>query len=163
MDTAVTRKRLEEMLSGLDRSIAVLKGESPATRALYGLDDDRPRDERRQDRPRHGVKRSGRNQDERSPLESRVQRPQEHLVKPSARMCRRVGRKWQLTWQNRSVLVEDSVGMLHLAVLIANPARARHELGFDPICSDIETIVRTAWAWHRRAHPGRQQHAGGIR
>ena len=30
MDTAVTRKRLEEMLDGLDRSIAVLKGESPA-------------------------------------------------------------------------------------------------------------------------------------
>ena len=30
MDTEVTRKRLEEMLDGLDRSIAVLKGESPA-------------------------------------------------------------------------------------------------------------------------------------
>jgi DnaK suppressor protein len=30
VDTAVTRKRLEEMLDGLDRSIAVLKGESPA-------------------------------------------------------------------------------------------------------------------------------------
>jgi len=30
VDTAVTRKRLEEMLHGLDRSIAVLKGESPA-------------------------------------------------------------------------------------------------------------------------------------
>ena len=30
MDAAVTRKRLEEMLDGLDRSIAVLKGENPA-------------------------------------------------------------------------------------------------------------------------------------
>lgn len=30
MDTAVTRKRLEEMLDGLNRSIAVLKGESPS-------------------------------------------------------------------------------------------------------------------------------------
>jgi hypothetical protein len=30
VDTAVTRKRLEGMLTGLDRSIAVLKGESPA-------------------------------------------------------------------------------------------------------------------------------------
>jgi DnaK suppressor protein len=30
VDTAVTRKRLEKMLDGLDRSIAVLKGESPA-------------------------------------------------------------------------------------------------------------------------------------
>src|SRR5580704_3959014 len=35
--------------------------------------------------------------------------------------CRRVGRKWRLTWQDRSVLVEDSIGMTHLAVLIANP------------------------------------------
>ena len=41
------------------------------------------------------------------------------------------------------------------AVLIADPARARHELGFDPVRSDLETIVRTAWAWHRRAHPRR--------
>ncbi|HLI38446.1 MAG TPA: TraR/DksA C4-type zinc finger protein [Streptosporangiaceae bacterium] len=29
MDTAIARKRLEEMLGGIDRSIAVLKGESP--------------------------------------------------------------------------------------------------------------------------------------
>jgi hypothetical protein len=35
--------------------------------------------------------------------------------------CRRVGRKWRLTWQDRSVLVEDSIGMAHLAVLVANP------------------------------------------
>ncbi|HEY2277796.1 MAG TPA: TraR/DksA family transcriptional regulator [Streptosporangiaceae bacterium] len=30
MDTAVSRRRLEEMLDGLDRSISVLRGESPA-------------------------------------------------------------------------------------------------------------------------------------
>jgi UDP-arabinose 4-epimerase len=41
------------------------------------------------------------------------------------------------------------------AVLIANPERARHELGFDPARSDLETIVKTAWAWHRRVHPRR--------
>jgi hypothetical protein len=35
--------------------------------------------------------------------------------------CNRVGRKWRLALQNRSVLVADSIGMLHLAVLIANP------------------------------------------
>jgi hypothetical protein len=35
--------------------------------------------------------------------------------------CGRVGRKWRLTLGDRSVLVEDSIGMLHLAVLIANP------------------------------------------
>jgi hypothetical protein len=43
-----------------------------------------------------------------------------HQPQPVAQ-CARAGRKWQLAWQNRSVLVEDSVGMLHLAVLIANP------------------------------------------
>ena len=35
--------------------------------------------------------------------------------------CQRVGRKWRLTLRGRSVLVEDSIGMVHLAVLIANP------------------------------------------
>jgi hypothetical protein len=39
--------------------------------------------------------------------------------------CQRAGRKWRLTLGNRSVLVEDSIGMVHLAVLIANP---RHEI-----------------------------------
>ena len=35
--------------------------------------------------------------------------------------CQRAGRKWRVTLRNRSVLVEDSIGMAHLAVLIANP------------------------------------------
>ena len=35
--------------------------------------------------------------------------------------CHRAGRKWRLALRNRSVLVEDSIGMVHLAVLIANP------------------------------------------
>src|ERR1022692_3609658 len=35
--------------------------------------------------------------------------------------CDRVGRKWRLTVADRSALVEDSIGMLHIAVLIANP------------------------------------------
>jgi hypothetical protein len=35
--------------------------------------------------------------------------------------CERVGRKWRLTLRHRSVLVEDSIGLVHLAVLIANP------------------------------------------
>jgi hypothetical protein len=37
--------------------------------------------------------------------------------------CSRVGRKWRLTLRNHSVLVDDSVGMAHLAVLIGNPRR----------------------------------------
>jgi hypothetical protein len=35
--------------------------------------------------------------------------------------CSRVGRNWRLTLRNHSALVDDSVGMTHLAVLIANP------------------------------------------
>ena len=35
--------------------------------------------------------------------------------------CQRAGRKWRLTLGLRSALVEDSIGMVHLAVLIANP------------------------------------------
>jgi UDP-glucose 4-epimerase/UDP-arabinose 4-epimerase len=41
------------------------------------------------------------------------------------------------------------------ATLVADPTCARRELGFNPTRSDLETIVRTAWAWHRRAHPRR--------
>jgi len=37
--------------------------------------------------------------------------------------CHREGRRWRLTLDDRSVVVDDSVGMLHLAVLIANPRR----------------------------------------
>lgn len=41
------------------------------------------------------------------------------------------------------------------AVLVASAARARETLGFEPVRSDLTSIVRTAWAWHRRAHPRR--------
>lgn len=41
------------------------------------------------------------------------------------------------------------------AELVADVSRARRELGFDPAYSDLGGIVRTAWAWHRRAHPRR--------
>ena len=47
------------------------------------------------------------------------------------------------------------------AVLVADPSRAREELGFDPQHSDLDSIVRTAWAWHRRAHPRRNAPAAG--
>lgn len=35
--------------------------------------------------------------------------------------CRRHGRSWQVALGSRSVLVENCIGLLHLAVLIANP------------------------------------------
>ena len=39
------------------------------------------------------------------------------------------------------------------AKLVADPSKARAVLGFSPKRSDLSTIVETAWAWHRRAHP----------
>ena len=41
------------------------------------------------------------------------------------------------------------------AELIADASLGQSELGWSPHFSDLETIVRTAWAWHRRAHPTR--------
>ena len=41
------------------------------------------------------------------------------------------------------------------AELVADASLGRSELGWRPQLSDLETIVRTAWAWHRRAHPKR--------
>ncbi|MGW3247230.1 hypothetical protein [Streptomyces sp. NPDC001070] len=41
--------------------------------------------------------------------------------RPPTAFCTRLGRKWRIGFGERSVLVEHSVGMLHLVVLIANP------------------------------------------
>ena len=38
------------------------------------------------------------------------------------------------------------------AVLYAAPKKAQAELGWTPRFPDLESIVRTAWAWHQR-HP----------
>ncbi len=35
---------------------------------------------------------------------------------------------------------------------VADASKAARDLGWRPECSDLETIVRSAWAWHR-AHP----------
>jgi UDP-glucose 4-epimerase len=37
--------------------------------------------------------------------------------------------------------------------LVADPTAARQALKFSPVNSDLRTIIRTAWAWHRKAHP----------
>ena len=37
--------------------------------------------------------------------------------------------------------------------LVADPSAARATLNFRPAHSDLTTIIRTAWAWHRTAHP----------
>jgi UDP-glucose 4-epimerase len=37
--------------------------------------------------------------------------------------------------------------------LVADTTAARQMLKFNPAHSDLPTIVRTAWAWHKKAHP----------
>jgi len=39
--------------------------------------------------------------------------------------------------------------------LVADPSAARATLNFRPTHSDLATIIRTAWAWHKKAHRGR--------
>ena len=39
------------------------------------------------------------------------------------------------------------------AMLVANPGAARDVLKFEVVHSDLPTIIRSAWAWHRQAHP----------
>ena len=38
-------------------------------------------------------------------------------------------------------------------ILVADPSAAKADLGFVAACSDLATIVRSSWAWHRLAHP----------
>jgi hypothetical protein len=41
---------------------------------------------------------------------------------PAPVTCTRHGRQWRVEWSGRAAHVRHGVGMLHLAVLIANPA-----------------------------------------
>ena len=55
--------------------------------------------------------------------------------------CFRVGRKWRLALRSRSVLVEDSIGMAHLAVLIANP---RQEIRASDLVAGLAALSSAA-------------------
>lgn len=47
------------------------------------------------------------------------------------------------------------------AALVADSQRARRELNWAPAYEDIELMVASAWAWHRRQAPDRDRPAGG--
>lgn len=40
------------------------------------------------------------------------------------------------------------------AILVANSSKIRHELGWDPLHSDLDWIVRSAWEWKKRFPAG---------
>ncbi|MPY30066.1 hypothetical protein FNH09_01590 [Streptomyces adustus] len=62
--------------------------------------------------------------------------------------CARLGRKWRIGLRGRSVLVEHSVGMLHLVVLIANP---RQEIRAADLVAGLTALGEAAG---RAAAPG---------
>jgi len=39
------------------------------------------------------------------------------------------------------------------AILVADPTLAAQQLGFRAKRSDLGAIIRSAWAWHQKAHP----------
>jgi hypothetical protein len=55
--------------------------------------------------------------------------------------CTRDGRGWRVGWGSRSVLVEHSVGLLHLAVLIANP---RQEIPAIDLATGVSAVAGAA-------------------
>ncbi len=52
--------------------------------------------------------------------------------------CERVGRGWRLGLGGRGVVVEDSIGMLHLAVLLANP---RQEIAAADLVAGVASVT----------------------
>jgi hypothetical protein len=55
--------------------------------------------------------------------------------------CSRAGRRWRVTVGGRAVLAEDSIGMAHLAVLIANP---RQEIPAADLVAGLAALSRPA-------------------
>lgn len=43
------------------------------------------------------------------------------------------------------------------AVLVASSRRIKQELGWNPICSNLETIIQSAWDWHNNNPNGYRQ------
>jgi hypothetical protein len=85
--------------------------------------------------------------------------PQPGEVLPEETMeCSRHGQNWRITLGSRSVIVEHSIGLLHLAVLIANPRQEIRAIdlvaGVEALASDTGSaqpvLDRTAIGQYRR-------------
>ncbi|MFF3559504.1 hypothetical protein ACFYXS_05625 [Streptomyces sp. NPDC002574] len=86
----------------------------------------------------------------------------EQGARPPTASCTRLGRSWRVGLGGRSVQVEHSVGMLHLAVLIANPRQeipavdlvagltALSEAGERPALSGQPVLDRVATQEYRK-------------
>jgi hypothetical protein len=69
---------------------------------------------------------------------------------PTAAVCRRVGTRWRIEWGRRSVLVEHSVGLLHLAVLVANPGQ---EIAAIDLVAGVAALTASAGRGSMSAQP----------
>jgi hypothetical protein len=57
---------------------------------------------------------------------------------PATVTCERAGRGWRVRLAGRGVVIEDSIGMLHLAVLIGNP---RQEIAAADLAAGVAGIA----------------------
>jgi len=65
--------------------------------------------------------------------------PPGEILPDGTMQCSRRGRSWQITLGSRSVMVEHSIGLLHLAVLIANP---KQEIPAIDLVSGVKALAR---------------------
>jgi hypothetical protein len=70
-----------------------------------------------------------------------LQDPGGTIVAAAGAECIRAGRGWRIGWQDRSVLIPDSIGMLHLAVLIANP---RQDIPATDLVAGLSALTNSA-------------------
>lgn len=64
-------------------------------------------------------------------------------IAPTSATCTRHGHRWRIDWGSRSVTLEHRVGLLHLAVLLANP---RHEIDAVDLVSGLSVLGGSARA-----------------
>jgi hypothetical protein len=80
--------------------------------------------------------------------------------------CDRVGRQWRFTAAHRSVLVEDSIGMTHLAVLVASPRQEIRAVDLAAGLAALTSAVRDGGPAHpvldREAVAGYRKRLGQL-